>query len=202
VVRFPRELLTELQKSGWDVTRHAGEANHLAWYHEVWALESRRSPRGFTLFLTFLTDPQPGNPNPLWLIATSRRFPESAAEAEGEPSLALTPRWEQELPRFVAALDALRQARENPETAPAEYAEEMVRYFGQLHRGNPARWADGLRLAREWRRLVTSPAPAAEDVVRLVEELHASNDPGSRWHDLKNVATDWARRRGFYPRST
>jgi hypothetical protein len=107
-VRLLGELLKQLQNAAWDVTRHAGKANHRAWYHEIWALESRRSPRGFTLFLTFLTDPQPGNPNPFYFIGTSGRFPESAADASGQPTLAMTPCWEQELPRFVAALDAFR----------------------------------------------------------------------------------------------
>ena len=152
-MRLQSELLKELQKRGWDVTRHAGQLDHLAWYHEVWALESRRSPRSFTLFLTFLTDPQPGTPNPFSLIGTCRRFPENAAEAEGEPTLAMTPRWQQELPQFVAALDALRQARGDPATAPAQHAEELVQYLEGLHASDPSRWTDVLRLAREWRRL-------------------------------------------------
>src|SRR5437879_6337465 len=146
---LPDELRKQLERTDWDVTRQAGRGDHLAWYHEVWALESRRSPRGCTLFLTFLTDPQPGNPNPFSLIGTCRRFPENAAEAAGEPTLAMTPRWQQELPQLVAALDALRQARGNAETAPAQHAEELVQYFEGLHPSNPSHWADGLRLSRE-----------------------------------------------------
>lgn len=199
-MRLQSELLKGLQKSGWDVMRHAGRGDYLAWYQEVWALESRRSPRGFTLFLTFLTDPQPGNANPFWLIGTSRLFPQSKSEANGEPSLLMTPRWEQDLPLFMAALEALRQAHGDPETAPAQHAEELVQYFERLLPSDEARWADGLRLAREWRRLVA--APAAEEVARLVKQLQASNDSGSGWHDLKTAATAWAQERGFYPRPT
>ena len=109
-MRLQDELRQQLDRSGWDVTRRAGERDHRAWYREVWTLESRQSPRGFTLYLTFLTDPQPGNPNPFWLVGTSRRFPETAADADGEPTLAMSPRWQTELPQFVAALDALRRA--------------------------------------------------------------------------------------------
>ena len=120
-MRLPTDLLKHLHATGWEVTRHAGERHYLAWYHEVWAVESRWSPRGLTLFLTFLTDPVPGNPNPFWLIGTSLRFPASATEATGEPTLKMSPRWEHDLPQFVAALEALRQARANTETAPAEH---------------------------------------------------------------------------------
>ena len=78
-MRLQDELRQQLDRSGWDVTRRAGERDHRAWYREVWTLESRQSPRGFTLYLTFLTDPQPGNPNPFWLVGTSRRFPEKSS---------------------------------------------------------------------------------------------------------------------------
>jgi len=85
---------------------------------------------------------------------------------------------------------------------PLEHAEELVRYFAQMHPADPARWAHGLRLARDWRRLVRSPAPPPDEAARLVEELQLSNDSGSGWHDLKTAATAWARRQGLYPRST
>jgi hypothetical protein len=106
-MRLPDELLKRLEQDGWSVTRqHDG----LEWWaHEVWTLESRWSPHGVTLFLTFLTDPQPGHPNPFWLIGTCPRLPQDRYEAGGEPCLMMTPRWEDALPDFVARLDALRR---------------------------------------------------------------------------------------------
>src|SRR6266446_5184567 len=89
------------------VRRHKGLES---WAHEIWTLESRWSPSGLILFLTFLTDPQPGNANPFWMIGTSRREPTNRSEAMGEPSLQVTPNSVGELPRFVVKLDALRKS--------------------------------------------------------------------------------------------
>jgi hypothetical protein len=109
-VRLQNDLLKHLEQHGWEVTRQIGERDLLAWFHEIWTLESRWSPHGFTLFLTFLIDPQPGNPNPFWAIGTSFKIPENSAEAFGEPSLMMTPHWVNELPQFVAGLNAIRQS--------------------------------------------------------------------------------------------
>jgi hypothetical protein len=103
-----QDLLKLLEAAGWTVTRRKGEQDHRAWFDEIWVLESRWSPHGFTLFLTFFVDPQPGNPNPFWLIGTSFELPKSSSEAQGEPSLKVTPNWRNDLAPFVASLNALR----------------------------------------------------------------------------------------------
>ncbi len=108
-MRLQDDLLKYLEQTGWKVTREKGEHNFRAWYHEIWILESRWSPHSFTLFLTFLTDPQPGNPNPFWAIGTSSSLPVNIREAVGEPSLIITPLWMYELPHFVAGLTGLRE---------------------------------------------------------------------------------------------
>jgi hypothetical protein len=109
-VRLQDDLLKDLERNGWAVTRRKGEQNIRAWFNEIWALESRWLPHGFTLFLTFLVDPQPGNPNPFWLVGTSVKLPENSSEAGGEPCLAVTPNWINDLPQFVQGLNALRRA--------------------------------------------------------------------------------------------
>jgi hypothetical protein len=110
-VRLQDDLLKHLERNGWSVTR---QKEGLEWWaHEIWMLASQWSPHGLTLFLTFLTDPEPGNPNPFWIIGTSWKHPENRSEACGEPSLKMSPTWIQDLPQFVAGLNALRQA--NPE---------------------------------------------------------------------------------------
>jgi hypothetical protein len=102
------KLLKQLERNGWSVTcRKEG----LEWWaHEIWVLESRRSPPGMTLYLTFLTDPEPGNPISFWIIGTSCKPPKNRSAALGEPSLKVTPNWINDLPRFVGGLDGLRQA--------------------------------------------------------------------------------------------
>lgn len=104
------DLLKQLEQNGWTVIRQAGEGDSRAWFHEIWAVESRWSPHGFTLFLTFLTDPQPGSPSPFRAIGTSVKLPQNSDEAFGEPSLMMTPHWINELPQFVAGVNALRQS--------------------------------------------------------------------------------------------
>ena len=112
-MRLYDDLLKYLERSGWDVARHAGEQNYLAWYLEIWTIDSRWSPHGFTLFLTFLLDPRPGGTNPFWAIGTCSKFPEHRTEAFGEPSMLMTPNWINDLPQFVDRLNALRQSAAN-----------------------------------------------------------------------------------------
>ena len=109
-MRLQDDLLKNLERNGWTVTRREGEQDWQAWFDEIWVLESRWSPHGFTLFLTFLVDPQPGNPNPFWLIGTSSKLPKNSSEANGEPSLMVTPNWINDLPQIVAGLNELRRA--------------------------------------------------------------------------------------------
>jgi len=110
-VRLQDHLLKQLEQRAWSVTRRHEDLE--PWAHEIWTLESHWSPSGLILFLTFLTDRQPGNANPFWMIGTSRREPTNRLDAQGEPSLQVTPNWVGELPRFVAGLDTLREAGDN-----------------------------------------------------------------------------------------
>lgn len=103
--KLKRDLLKRLEHDGWLVTRRADGLEW--WAHEIWALQSRWSPAGLTLYLTFLTDPLPDSPTGFCEIATSRRVPENRDEP-AEPVLVVTPNWLDELPRFVADLNAIR----------------------------------------------------------------------------------------------
>jgi hypothetical protein len=117
-VRLQDELLKQLERNGWSVTRQKGEPDWRAWFHEIWVLDSRWSPHGFTLFLAFLTDPEPGNANPFYIVGTSVKHPENRFEADGEPRLEVTPAWVNELPQFVADLNGLRRC--GTEKSPGE----------------------------------------------------------------------------------
>jgi hypothetical protein len=118
MLHLQEKLQKQLEQNGWSVTRQKGETDWRAWFHEIWVLESQWSPHGFTLFLTFLTDPQPGNVNPFCTVGTSWNRPENRFEADGEPCLVVTPNWVEELPHFVAALNGLRRC--GTEKSPGE----------------------------------------------------------------------------------
>src|ERR1700730_15926069 len=108
MLHLQEKLQKQLERNGWSVTRQKGEPDGRAWFHEIWVLESQWPPHGFTLFLTFLTDPEPGNANPFYMVGTSVNRPENRFEADGEPRLEVTPAWVTALPQFVAALNGLR----------------------------------------------------------------------------------------------
>lgn len=104
------QLLARLTERGWSVTRHTAELDW--WAQEIWALESIWRPSGYTLFLTFLTDPQPGSTDPFWKVGTCPRWPENRNEAGEEPCLAFRG-WVEALPGFIRDLDQLRATSSN-----------------------------------------------------------------------------------------
>jgi hypothetical protein len=106
----PEQLIAKLSEHGWRVARR--ERDDLDWWaDEVWAVESEWTPRGFTVFLTWLVDPQwddrrrPGEA--VWAVGTCLRRPTACLEAQGAPLMAVKP-WPRDLPAFLAGLAALR----------------------------------------------------------------------------------------------
>jgi hypothetical protein len=95
---------------GWHVV--SCERDNLEWWaDEIWAVESKCTPQGFTLFLTWLVDPQwddhrrPGQA--VWAVATCLRRPTDRLEAEGKPLLSLH-HWPRGVAEFLAELSVLR----------------------------------------------------------------------------------------------
>jgi hypothetical protein len=105
-------LAEALSRQGWGVVRRDREGLEW-WADEVWTVESEWAPRGFTVFLTWLVDPQRdehGEPRPgefVWGVGTSFQRPADRLEAEGHPLMG-TNRWPRDLPRFLAGLSKLR----------------------------------------------------------------------------------------------
>jgi hypothetical protein len=100
------QLLEMLERRGWSVTRHSAELEW--WADEIWAVESIWSPSGFTLYLTFLNDPQPGSQEPFLAVGTCPHWPQNMDEAGEDPYIAFYG-WVQALPQFVDDLDRLRK---------------------------------------------------------------------------------------------
>jgi hypothetical protein len=79
------------------------------WADEQWRLESSWSPVGFTVFLTFLVDPQHDGPRApgqaVWAVSISPDEPRSRAAAEQVRHAALQ---EGKLPDVVRAANELR----------------------------------------------------------------------------------------------
>jgi hypothetical protein len=98
------QLLIQLGERGWNVIRHSKELEW--WAKEIWVLESLWAPRGFRVFLTFLTDPQPGSTEPFWALRASTEWP-TDRNAPDEPFL-LFREWEDQLPGFSQGLEELR----------------------------------------------------------------------------------------------
>jgi len=104
------QMIVKLSEHGWHVVSR--ERHHLDWWaEEIWTVESEWAPRGFTVFLTWLVDPQwddhrqPGQA--VWGVGTHLQRPEDRLEAEGEPLMSLN-HWPRELPQFFFGLAALR----------------------------------------------------------------------------------------------
>jgi len=103
------QLEEELVRNGWKlVSRKLDDFDW--WADEQWVIESRWSPRGFRLFLTFLVDPQYEGSRPkgagVWAIMASEDPPTDHL-IDG-PSASLRPGWEKELPGFLVGLGDLR----------------------------------------------------------------------------------------------
>ena len=70
-------------------------------------MESVWAPHGFTVFLTWLVDPQWNDHRPVWAIGTCLQHPTGRLEAEGDPLMPIN-HWPRYLPVFLAGLAALR----------------------------------------------------------------------------------------------
>ena len=108
-----RELKRALADAGWRLS--ASAENDLPWWaDELWTIESSWNPSGFTLFLTFLVDPQYSGARSkgdgVWAVGVSTQLPAERAEAEGSRVLPLRPKFNQRLPAFIRGLSTLRDA--------------------------------------------------------------------------------------------
>jgi hypothetical protein len=104
-------MIAELSQDGWRVVSR--ERSDLDWWpDEIWMVESEWAPRGFTVFLTWLVDPQwddhrqPGQA--VWSVGACLQRPSTRLEAEGEPLMSIK-HWPRELPRLLVALSTLRE---------------------------------------------------------------------------------------------
>ncbi|HKB01515.1 MAG TPA: hypothetical protein VKD90_04805 [Gemmataceae bacterium] len=104
------QMIAKLSKQGWRVTTR--EREDLDWWaDEIWVLESEWAPQGFTVYLTWLVDPQwddhrqPGQA--VWAVGTSLQRPTGRSEPERSPLMSIK-HWPRDLPEFFTRLAALR----------------------------------------------------------------------------------------------
>jgi hypothetical protein len=100
-----RTVQERVLEHGWSL--HEREASPYWWATEIWTLESEWTPRGFRLFLLLLVDPMSAGARDVWAVAASRERPID----QQNPWAALLPighGWREQVPAFVAQLDALR----------------------------------------------------------------------------------------------
>lgn len=107
------QLIARLSEHGWHVVSR--ERDGLEWWaDEIWTVQSEQAPQGFTVFLTWLVDPQWDTPRrpgqAVWAVGTCLQPPTDRLEAEGEPLLSVN-HWPRGLPEFLAELSALRDQR-------------------------------------------------------------------------------------------
>jgi hypothetical protein len=108
-VRHPL-LIARLSENGWRVVSR--EREDLDWWADaIWTVVSEWGPRGFTIYLAWLVDPQAEDhrrPGPaVWAVGTCLQRPLGRQDAEGSPLMS-TKHWPRELPQFLAGLSALR----------------------------------------------------------------------------------------------
>jgi hypothetical protein len=103
-------MIAKLSALGWRlVSRDRDELDW--WADEIWTVESQWTPRGCTVYLTWLVDPlwderrRPGEA--VWAVGTCLQRPTTRLEAEGSPLMAIN-HWPSDLPEFLTSLSGLR----------------------------------------------------------------------------------------------
>jgi hypothetical protein len=72
-------LIRKLAEHGWDVTSRDRDVEW--WAQEIWTVESVWAPHGFTVFLTWLIDPQKGESD--WGVGVPRTTGREARSGAG-----------------------------------------------------------------------------------------------------------------------
>ena len=106
MVTQKRKLLAALEELGWEV--HQPDDLSLDWWaDEVWLLTSSR-PHDCQIYLAFVVDPQWDGPRKtgqgVWAVTASVKGPQQWSDL----TLSLGRYWEDRLPQFLAALEAMR----------------------------------------------------------------------------------------------
>lgn len=105
------DLKQRLEEDGWQVIEEDNTKLD-RWASEIWRVESVWSPQGFSLWLTFLVDPQASPENPkdenLWAVGTSRKLPLDQQSAQGKPLLTFGQGWGTRTSQFMSEIARIR----------------------------------------------------------------------------------------------
>ncbi|HJT98842.1 MAG TPA: hypothetical protein VJ696_11050 [Rhodanobacteraceae bacterium] len=99
-------LITRLDTAGWRIDAVVGRDDLDWWAAEIWTLKSDWSPRDFTVFVTWLVDPQ--DERHVWMAVASQvpladRLDRGIARIDARP-------FPDEAEAFCAALARVREA--------------------------------------------------------------------------------------------
>lgn len=105
------QLKDKLSENGWKISK-IDEKPSKWWADEQWIIKSEWSPQGFTVYLTFLVDPQWDGTRKksegVWAIGASLDLPDDRPSAEGVHLIPIRPQWEKRLPNFITEINGLR----------------------------------------------------------------------------------------------
>ena len=104
------QLEVGLSASGWEIVGR--EKSNLDWWaDEIWKIESIWSPVGFTIYLTFLVDPQQSRVRKkgedVWAIGASINRPKEREDGV-EALVPLRPKWGKRLHVFILEVNNMR----------------------------------------------------------------------------------------------
>ena len=99
------DLIRKLADRGWAVVQRDRDVEW--WADEIWTVESLWAPNGFTVFVTWLIDPMDNVT--VWGVGAALERPVGRPEASAAACMSIN-RWPRDVPDFLAALAALREA--------------------------------------------------------------------------------------------
>jgi hypothetical protein len=103
-----RDLRTRLEMQGWEIEQVEPEASQW-WLHTLWRIRSRWRPAGLTAWLAFIRDPMEPDSGKCYAIALGRARPGRLHDREQpDERFGLSPNWDEELERVIAAAEKLR----------------------------------------------------------------------------------------------
>jgi hypothetical protein len=103
-----RDLRARLEEQGWEIELVEPEASQW-WLHTLWRIRSRWRPAGLTLWISFIGDPVNPDSGKALEIALGHEPPGRLHDRERpDERFGLSPGWEEELERLVAAAEKLR----------------------------------------------------------------------------------------------
>lgn len=190
-------IVAAMKERGWHLVE-VDDAPSEGWADERLAFESRWTPVGAKIFLTFLVDPQRDAPRAkgesVWaVVASARPLEQNPSSADGT-WLALGQGWQERLGEFIQGLDAVRLGEADPGSPPGTVT--LYRPVGQVELDLIAGTGYGRFPPRLAEQPIFYPVCNEEYAVEIAERWNA-RDEGIGHVTRFRVRADYLR--GFEP---